>query len=168
MSESQLIKIGMASWPWPERPPLEMGVESGIVWAITRAPYMGINGYVMIPPEGHPWSAGIPSWPQKYDEDDEYSYEAHGYDAFTVHGGITYGGGECMGSDQRWLGFDTAHSGDVWPPEFDPHNGSDICGRGLPWSKEWTTELVIEEVKSLARQLAAVEVDTRAIEVGDQ
>ena len=91
-----------------------------------RAPLYGaINGYVKIP-AGHHW---------------------HGldYDAFDVdvHGGLTYGGGP-----SGWVGFDCLHSGDVWPD-------GPIWDRGEPWAKNWTAELVAEEARRLARNIAA-------------
>lgn len=156
---SELLAVAQRAWPEGWAPALEMGVEDGIVWAITRAPLVGINGYVLIPAEGHPWSAGIPHTTVFSGED--YSYEEYATDDLSVHGGITYGGYGGSG----WIGFDTAHSGDWWPPEFDDHG---MCERydaiGIPWAKRWTTQMVIDEAKSLARQVAAIECERPALE----
>ena len=117
--------------PTPQMQVVDHGVEQGIPWVTCRAPLYGaINGYVKIP-AGHHW---------------------HGldYDAFDVdvHGGLTYGGGP-----SGWVGFDCLHSGDVWPegPSWD---------RGKPWSKNWTAELVAEETRRLARNIAAADYAT--------
>lgn len=163
--DEQLLKIAMQAWPNGFSSPLEMGVEDGIVWAITRGPLVGINGYVLIPPEGHPWSHEIPSKTVKYDHDDDgYEYRQYATEELEVHGGITYG---TYGPGGGWIGFDTAHSGDCWPPEFDPHGMSDRYGT-VPWSKQWTTQRVIDEAKSLARQIAAIKAEETAELDADQ
>lgn len=158
---NELLAVAQRAWPQGWAPALEMGVEDGIVWAITRAPLVGINGYVLIPPEGHPWSTGIPS-EEVVDDDGEHLWNTYATDDLGVHGGITYGG---CGGGPGWIGFDTAHSGDYWPPEFDQHG---MCIRydelGVPWAKRWTTEMVIEEAKQLARQVAAVPFEISALE----
>jgi hypothetical protein len=142
VSDHALIAAAQKVWPFPEHPPLDMGVEDGIVWAIARAPTAGINGYCLIPAEGHPWSNGTP----QFDDDD---YE--GMDALLdVHGGITYGG--CGGSN--WIGFDTCHAGDIWDDEYDPYRIMRNSFGHYGWDKHWTLELVADEVKSLARQIA--------------
>lgn len=151
MTNHQLIAVARKAWPFDSEP-MDMGVESGIAWAICRGG-VGVNGYVLIPAEGHPWSAGIP-----YREEDGWNEVCPSEYLLEVHGGITYGGGSCDGSDPRWLGFDTAHSGDMWDAEFDPHG---VCRAGSPWDKQWTVELVIEEVRSLARQLASITQEER-------
>ena len=60
-----LIRATLRTWPFGDRKPLDCGVEDGIVWAIIPAPFCGINGYAVIPAEGHPWSKG---WPREGDE----------------------------------------------------------------------------------------------------
>jgi hypothetical protein len=117
-------------------PPLLMGVEDGVVWAIVPSPVVGVNGYCMIPAEGHPWSPGFP--PDDLD------------DFLDAHGGITY-------SSHPWVGFDCAHFQDIWPPEYDPYEVTRIAREYCStWSSEWTPELVIEEAKKLARQIAEI------------
>lgn len=116
--------------PSPRMTLIDHGVENGIPWVTCRAPMYGAaNGYVKIPP-GHHWH-GL------------------GYDEINVdvHGGLTFGGGV-----SGWIGFDTLHSGDVWPgtPDF----GS------TSWDKHWTDELVAEEAKRLARNVAAAAYET--------
>lgn len=118
----------------------DSGVELGIQWATCTAPLYGaVNGYVRIT-EGHPWF-GL------------------GYDAIDVdvHGGLTFGS-----DSDGWIGFDTLHSGDIWP--------------GLPsslrfgpasWDKHWTPELVAEETKRLARQAAAAPGSISAVRPTD-
>ncbi|MCA2275472.1 hypothetical protein JF780_05635 [Mycobacterium intracellulare] len=104
---------------------IDRGIEAGIPWVTCRAPIYGAaNGYVKIP-EGHHWH-GL-----DYNEID-----------VQAHGGLTYGGGE-----SGWIGFDTLHSGDIWPagPDHGP----------TPWDKHWTDELVAEETRALARRVAA-------------
>lgn len=116
--------------PTPRMQVVDHGVEQGISWVTCRAPLYGaVNGYVKIP-EGHHWHG--------------LDYDSFGVD---VHGGLTYGGGP-----SGWVGFDCLHSGDVWPegPSWD---------RGKPWSKNWTAELVAEETRRLARNIAAGHVE---------
>jgi hypothetical protein len=137
-----LIEAAMTAWPFKDRPPLEIGVEDGIVWATVPSPLGPINGYALIPAEGHPWSAGVPlinnerGW-------EEYESER----TLEVHGGITYG------ASGPWIGFDCLHAFDVWPPEFD------LLGVRLRTDSRgrlWTPELVAEEARNLARQIAAI------------
>lgn len=53
----------------------------------------GINGYVKLPEE-HPWR----ELPMRTIEE-----------IASVHGGVTY-----FSPDTDWIGFDTAHAGDLW------------------------------------------------------
>lgn len=132
-----LVETAQKLWPFPN-PPLDMGVEDGIVWATCRAPIAGVNAYCLIPAEGHPWSNGTPTF-----ADDDYE----GMDRLLeVHGGLTYHG-------DKWIGFDTCHGGDIWDAEYDSHG----ITRGFTptsWDRHWTPEMVAEEAKSLARQIA--------------
>ena len=65
-----------------------------------------------------------------------------------MHGGVTY-------ASHPWVGFDTAHAGDMWPPEWDELSLSD---RLLvhDYAKRWTPQLVAVEAQGLARQVARV------------
>lgn len=137
---SELLRVGRTMWPF-EWEPIQMGIENGIVWAITPGRIGGINGYVLIPAEGHPWSTGVPIIT------DDSGYEESAADCLEVHGGITYGG-------HPWIGFDTLHAFDMWPAEYDP--GAVCRPSGSDLDRYWTIDGVIEEAKGLARQLAAV------------
>lgn len=108
---------------------IDHGIEAGIPWVTCRAPIYGAaNGYVKIP-EGHHWH-GL------YYGDIEVQ----------VHGGLTYGG------ESGWIGFDTLHSGDIWPAG--PVHGP------TAWDKHWTDQLVAEETRALARRVAAAAYET--------
>lgn len=150
-----LLEDARSAWPFPSEP-LEMGVEHGVVWAIVKAPLYGVNGYALIPAEGHPWSAGVPVEKKKYHPDDDYEFEEWATEAvLDVHGGITYG----ASAEKGWVGFDTAHSGDVWTGEFDYEGPGEAWSSwmgGTGWDRYWTVDLVASEAKSLARQIAAV------------
>lgn len=112
---------------------IDHGVEHGIQWVTCRAPLYGAaNGYVKIPADHH-WH-GL-----DYDEID-----------VKVHGGLTYA------TDDGWIGFDTLHSGDVWP-------GCPRIESQVPWAKHWTDELVADETRALARAVAGA--DYRAAEL---
>ncbi len=104
------------------------GVHEGIEWATCKAPvFDAVNGYVRVP-EGHPW---------------------HGLDYFhedidvAVHGGLTYG------SVDGWIGFDCLHYGDRWPGYERPSS----LPRAFTY-RDWTPELVAEEARRLASQVA--------------
>jgi hypothetical protein len=56
-----------------------------------------------------------------------------------VNGGVTF-------DSDNWIGFDTLHSGDYWPGV--PHGPHD-------YDTHWTAEMVANEAKALARQIAA-------------
>ena len=102
---------------------LQHGEENGIGWAICGNPIGGINGYATVP-AGHPWTG------KNYDDID-----------VDIHGGLTFG-------RDGWIGFDTAHLGDIWPGR-DPFLYSSSFS-----NKEWTEDAVAEEAKRLARQVA--------------
>lgn len=140
-SNDALLQAAMSVWPFSPREPLAMGVECGVVWATALSPMGTVNGYALIPAEGHPWSAGVPIHGGDWEE-----YESER--VLQVHGGITYGKGG------PWIGFDCMHAWDVWPAEFDRYGVSFAMGDGN--DRFWTPELVAEEAKSLARQIAAV------------
>lgn len=104
--------------------------------------YLGcINGYIRIP-EGHPW------YGLGYDECDKLDPD--------VHGGITYNqeglstpSGNLPG---WWLGFDTAHAGDLIPAQ--PADGSpDMSFQGDVYRD---MDFVRSELSSLARQAKEV------------
>lgn len=117
--------------PFPTAKVLDRGVEEGIEWVITKAPLYGaINGYVKIP-FGHPWRH------RDYETLNEH---------VEVHGSLTFGSAS-FAEGHNWVGFDTLHAGDYWPGDTN-HFHDD-------WCRHWTQEKVVEETKSLARQIVA-------------
>lgn len=121
------------------REPLDMGVADGIVWVTVVGP-VGVNGYAMIPAEGHPWSGELPC-------DNEWDLD----DVLDIHGGVTW-------ARHPWIGFDTAHAGDWWPPEYDKSGISNLL---LAWDQHirWTPEMVTAEAERLAIQVARIGQD---------
>lgn len=104
------------------------GVENGVRWVTKDAPMYGaVNGYARLP-EGHPWR--------------DKELQMDDYDLVDVHGGITYGP-----DADGWIGFDTLHAFDVWPGSPD-YQKDDEYGR---W---WTPDMVAEEARQLAIQIA--------------
>lgn len=100
----------------------EHGKLSDYRYVIARGPIGCLNGYIQLP-DGHPWlSAG------------EYCDDAN----VDVHGGITYGP-----DSGRWIGFDTAHLGDMIP--------------GFQDGAEWTREMVLSEIRHLISQASSSE-----------
>lgn len=173
----ELLKVARAVWPFSDEP-LDMGVEDGIVWAVCRAPHAGVNGYAMIPAEGHPWSAELPcDSVQRGDEAMEWLRVHHDElmrtggdveatfkvmqdlfpervearvsmdDYLDVHGGVTY-------HHLPWVGFDTGHAWDYWPPECRRNDYVSVEDPDHEWTRRWTVDMVIEEAKKLARQVA--------------
>lgn len=114
--------------PSPRMTVHDRGVEDGIEWVTCPAPLWGaINGYVRVP-DDHPWHG--------LDYDDERVN-------VTVNGGLTF-------ANDDWMGFDTLHAGDLWPDG----DGSHFCPPGSCDCTVWTPELVAQETRSLARQVA--------------
>jgi hypothetical protein len=107
---------------------LETGVEEGIQWCIKKTRFW-INGYAKLP-DGHQW-IGL-------HHSDTY------FDKVDVHGGVTF-------AEQGWIGFDTMHSWDHWEGSTVGFNE----GTDLSFLKYWTQEMVVEEAKRLARQVAS-------------
>jgi hypothetical protein len=142
----ELLQAALKVWPHSIQP-LDMGVEDGIFWATCYAPTVGVNGYVLIPAEGHPWSKGFPT-----DGEGDTNLD----DFLDVHGGVTYYD-HANGTKGIWVGFDTCHAFDVWDAEYD-RIGLSTRYRGKPhkWDRHWTPELVAEEAKNLARQVAEI------------
>lgn len=132
---TKILDLARENWTM-STPPIEMGEENGIAWAICRGTLAGISGAALVPEHGHPWSDGLPS-------------EFRG---LAVHGGISWTNG-------RWIGFDTAHAFDYWDEEYDPNRLQALLKRQpskLFQDIDWTPEMVIEEAKSLARQLSSL------------
>jgi hypothetical protein len=142
---SALLTAARSVWPFDHTEPEQMGIEDGIVWAICRSPLAGLNGYALIPAEGHPWSAGVPTYDTEYGWEEPISERD-----LQIHGGITYG------ASGPWIGFDTYHAGDMWAPQYDPTGLTRSYSDS--WDRHWTIEQIVDEAKHLARQIAAVTV----------
>lgn len=134
-----LINLAM---PFPDRDPLYSGIERGVDWCVYSSPLGSLNGYARIP------------------DGMEINVEE-----LDVHGGITYGSGVCTG----WVGFDTAHGGDVWDlDELRGAVGLYISAAGVEYhrfesemaetfprmARRWTVETILAECTSLAGQIA--------------
>lgn len=111
--------------PSPKMSVLDRGVEDGIVWVTCKAPLWGAVNGYVRVPDDHPWHG--------------LDYDNEAVDV-QVSGGLTY-------ANEDWIGFDTLHSGDYWPDS--PHHFHD------EWCTHWTPDMVAEETRSLARQVAA-------------
>lgn len=86
----------------------------GLRCALMRAPFYGaINGYVRVP-----------------------GLAANLVQEINVHGGVTYESGD-------WIGFDTLHSGDMWPGDH---------GIRSQWDRTWTEDQVAAETEQMAAQ----------------
>lgn len=128
------------SFPLPSEVVLS-GVSEGIVWVIARG-VVGLNGYVRVPDNGHPWSKEFPA--------DENGWGDWGLDEYlSVHGGVTF-------AKHPWIGFDTAHAGDNWSAEYDPRGLSDIIGKSSFGGELWTEDKILLETLAMANQLAAI------------
>lgn len=121
------------------REPLRFGIDAGIAWGVVNSPIGALNGYAWIPREGHPWSTV-----------DDYDDERLA--AVEIHGGLTY-------CSNGWIGFDTVHAWDIWDPAHLESVGVSLeSGRRYlmdQWNDTvWTIELVEDEARNLARQIA--------------
>lgn len=126
--------------------PLREWTHAGLTCRILASP-MGssLNGYVRLPAEH-------PSFPKGYDDIE-----------VDVSGGLTYG----VDGD-GWVGFDTAHAGDIWTEEALREAGVEVSDRARsfmeswnrdaaePWATRWTLDGMIAEVERLANQFAAI------------
>lgn len=128
--------------------PWEYGIAGGVGWVMARSAVCGMDGYVMVPEDGHPWSREFPRL--NLNKMDEIPLR----DQLTVHGGLTV-------VQHPWLGFYTRHPGDVWDYSFDPMG---VTRRSLSQNQEqrtWTTARVEREVVALARQVATIGMQHR-------
>ena len=132
----------MSDYPFKNRDPLYEGTHKGIRWCIYQAHLNSVlNGYARIP--------------------DGTTIDT---DTLEVHGGITYGGGKCSG----WIGFDTAHAGDMWRlQELREIVGVHITAAGEAWQEQewqlssgasfetvWTVDALKAECERLCEQIA--------------
>jgi hypothetical protein len=131
----------MSEYPFKGRDPLYSGTHQGVRWCIYQAPLNSVlNGYAYIP--------------------DDVLIDV---DTLDVHGGITYGNGECTG----WIGFDTAHTGDAWDvTDLRQRVGVHITPAGEAWQKQeremhrgskwervWTVPALQAECERLCEQI---------------
>ena len=117
--------------PSPKMKLVDHGVECGVQWVTCEAPLYGaINGYVKIP-VGHHWHG--------------LDYDEIGVD---VHGGLTYGGGP-----GGWIVFDCLQCHDWWPGQRKYEGAPGFS------DTEWTPEMVADEARRLARNVAAAGYD---------
>lgn len=114
-----------------------------------RPGFASLNGYVQIPPK---------------------LFDAETAErVLKVHYGITYGP-----DDDGWVGFDTAHAGDIWAPDdligLIPDEGMRVANsfrdifRSGPDSRLWTKKALREETERLAQQIA-VALDLSTIDM---
>ena len=127
----------MATMPYKDTAPLRAGWEDGVLWKLTFGYNKScVNGYVKVPATHEKMNS------QSYM--DSYDYE--------VHGGLTYS------DEDGWLGFDTAHYGDYWPPrELEKFGGTpreDPISNFAEVNTIWTLDLAELEVIKLARQVS--------------
>ncbi|MFE5092096.1 hypothetical protein ACFRCI_17325 [Streptomyces sp. NPDC056638] len=112
---------------------------------LIRAGFTSLNGYVRLP-QG------------KYDSKTVERI-------FETHWGITYGPDE-----EGWIGFDTAHANDYWPPDdLVSHVGNEgmmvantLREYAIKYGggRRWTLDKLKAETESLAQQVAiALELD---------
>lgn len=147
-------RVTIPPGPWDDEPDKVQWVDpaTNLDCLMVRASTGAWCGYVGVP-QGHP------SYGQDYD-----------YISVTVHGGLTFANlcqpgepidGVCHvaepGREQKpwWLGFDTAHLGDITPLELalERFYGE----RGYPVRGEYRDEAYVKaETTALAAQLAAL------------
>lgn len=112
---------------WIEERAVRRGTEVGIPWAVCPHPHLPhYNGYVQLPADH--------GFVTRHDVDEQVQ----------VHGGLTYGI-----DPEGWIGFDTAHLGDIWPGSYD----LDYPGVA---QEMWTIDRVEAETRRLARQVATL------------
>ncbi len=129
--------------PWTNEPDRVEWRHKGVPCLMRRGTSGGWCGYAATPP-GHPWH-GVDFWDLRGVE---------------VHGGPTYSS-KCAGEichvpaagesdDVWWIGFDSAHDGDLVP------TWERIPGMGCFGGVYRTADYVKNEVERLAEQLLAV------------
>ena len=113
--------------PYPTGELLESGRflgGPGYPWAIMKGRIQGENGYIRLP-VGHPWLEL---------DDDNLDTKVWGGDA------ILY--------ENRWLGFDTNHEGDVWPGTLEDR-------LGYPVKRLWSRNEMHRELYDLTLRASA-------------
>jgi hypothetical protein len=120
----------MSDQPWLNEKDEYFGEIGGYSYYIRRGPVGALCGYIGVP-KGHPWF--------------EVDYSA--LDSVDVHGGLTFSG-KLTQVDQLlwWLGFDCAHSYDVWPVSYRL--------TAFPGATYKTVDFVVRQLSKLAEQAA--------------
>ena len=158
----KIDRSGWSSGPWDAEPDKVQWVDAtaGLDCLIVRNRIGALCGYVGVG-HGHPWHGAEYGYGHSVGpkEADCESYCGHFPAALVdVHGGLTYSD-RCQPSDNPaegichvpepgrpedvwWFGFDCAHAGDLVPGM---HYGGGLY---------WTVDMVTDEVRTLARQLA--------------
>lgn len=154
--------------------PLRLWQAHGLDCAIYAGTLGSLNGYVRLPENHLDWqiadaldAVGREQRLRRFGRDLPAGYDFVDVD---VHGGLTYGPDE-----EGWVGFDTAHHGDLWPIEellehlkpVDEEAFSraeevrlilgELGGLAGVHGKRWTFGDLQAEVENLARQLAHIE-----------
>lgn len=138
MRESQVAESHVEQWIRDNRHVLVWTAYShrcAIVGAVRN-----INGYVRLPPRLHLRFRDV-----EMEEIDHHLLSAPG--------GITYGM-DAAG----WIGFDTAHAGDVWEHhvlvahclDYKPGEATPLL---LPWEVRWTLQMLYDAVRKLAKEV---------------
>lgn len=154
MSEIKHEPVNREGWgpgPWVDEPDRLEFTAHGFPCLCVRGPLGAWCGYVAVPP-GH----------QCHGLDYDAVYEVA--PELRVHGGLTYANA-CAGTvchvpepgepdDVHWLGFDMAHSGDYVPCMGRIRDSMGKAFHCQPWETYRDLHYAVEEVHSLAQQLA--------------
>jgi len=146
----QLVRVSKfehIAGEWDDEEDLQKFESSGYQCIVLRGPVGSLNGYVELP-------LGHPSFGKHYDDVD-----------VEVHGGLTYGSHTNPDTGEKdlgfWLGFDTAHAGDITPKTSSLLRAFSEAFEPRPGGTKDTYKnfaYVREQVVSLAKQLKAIEV----------
>lgn len=157
------------------------GEAHGLHYVIIISPIGCLNGYVAVPPShllfDHPSNEGLPALRDAWEKRKKQPVGDNpafvllidmlgGGDmerdiptperVFDVHGGLTYSGRGITGlpeTESWWFGFDTSHSGDLWPePRWPSAKYHDGYREGTYRNEAY----VRAECERLAEQLAAL------------
>jgi len=159
------------------------GEHEGIRWAVyyRDAPgFEGFNGYAQLP-AGHPWLAigdydnlpvqvhgGLTYGPKPkrvtmdFTDEEIAQWEAEGGTPFPRQ--LLRQHHEAVDTD-GWIGFDTAHAGDLWEhqelaslgrePNFKFRHLLPPPPKEDPWTTVWTMQRLEQEVRSLCSQISS-------------
>lgn len=126
----------MALMPYKDTDPIREGCEDGVQWKLTFGYNKScVNGYVKLP-----------------NPREDMNGETYMYLDYEVHGNLTYS------DEDGWIGFDTAHYGDYWPPlALKEFGGTPPEGHNYNVAEVnfiWNLNLVEQEVIKLAQQVS--------------